>query len=100
MIDKSQNTIIFGDKTKISQLFVNLIKNSIEAIDARINNDPNFSIGKIEIKLSSNSDSISISIKDNGVGIPKEMIKKIHDPYVTTKKKRHRAWIIYSEENS
>lgn len=86
LIDKSQNTIIFGDKTKISQLFVNLIKNSIEAIDARINNDPNFSIGKIEIKLSSNSDSISISIKDNGVGIPKEMIKKIHDPYVTTKK--------------
>jgi two-component system nitrogen regulation sensor histidine kinase NtrY len=86
LIDKSQNAIIFGDKTKISQLFVNLIKNSIEAIDARINNDPNFSIGKIEIKLSSNSDSISISIKDNGVGIPKEMIKKIHDPYVTTKK--------------
>lgn len=86
LINKAENTFVFGDKTKLSQLFVNLIKNSIEAIDARVNNDSSFSRGKIDIKIVSNRDAITISIKDNGIGIPKEIIPKIHDPYVTTKK--------------
>ncbi len=68
------------DKFQISQCFNNLIKNAVEAVEKI----PNPSI---YINLKSNKDYIFIEIIDNGVGISKEMAKKIFEPYFTTKNK-------------
>lgn len=45
---------------------------------------------KIEIKIVENEekDFLSVEIKDNGVGMDKETIKKVLDPFFTTKKTR------------
>ena len=70
---------------RISRVFINLIKNSIESIEQKVEKNPDFK-KKISIDISSNNDHILISIEDNGVGFDKNNIKEILNPYYTTKK--------------
>lgn len=68
---------IFGDRSKIEGAFINLIMNSLEAI----NND-----GKIEIYSSNQNEDkfVNIFIKDSGCGI--EEPEKIFQTFFSTKK--------------
>jgi len=61
--------IINHDSERIGQVITNLIKNSIIAIQ------PN--PGKIEVLMVDNPDNVKISIKDSGVGIPKDKQKDL-----------------------
>ena len=76
-----------SDKEQISRVFLNLIKNSIESINQRAQNNNNFS-KKITIELSEDDNHIRSTIEDNGVGFNelKDNIKNILNPYFTTKK--------------
>lgn len=69
---------IRGNGNQIKQVFINLIKNAIEAIQEN---------GQIKIELCTENDFIYISIKDNGVGIPDDVLKRIFEPFYTTKSK-------------
>ena len=73
----------FGDIPKIqcypnqlNQVFVNILANSLQAIDDK---------GYIKIKTSKSNDKIMIRISDNGRGIREEDLKNIFDPGFTTK---------------
>ncbi len=44
---------------------------------------------EIEIIEDTAKDSLSIKIKDNGKGIPEELVEKVLDPFYTTRKTRH-----------
>ncbi|MBD1144077.1 GHKL domain-containing protein [Pelagibacterales bacterium SAG-MED33] len=83
----SENIILNSDKEQISRVFLNLIKNSIESIQQKAENESNFS-KKITIELAENDNHISLVIVDNGIGFGKfsENIKDILNPYFTTKK--------------
>jgi len=74
----SLNAIIFADKDQMIRVFNNLIKNSIQAI-------PSQRLGKIDIELMNDNNSILVIIQDNGVGIDEEMREKIFRPNFTTK---------------
>ncbi|EDP73144.1 sensor histidine kinase/response regulator [Hydrogenivirga sp. 128-5-R1-1] len=74
----NKNIYTYGDATALQRVFINLLMNSIEAM----NNE-----GKIDIKLSKNEHYAVISIKDYGPGIPEDMIEHIFDPFFTTKEK-------------
>ena len=67
---------IKGNIGSLHQVFLNIIGNSIEAIETN---------GEIKIKTENLKSEIKISIKDNGLGIPKENIAKIKDLFFTTK---------------
>jgi signal transduction histidine kinase len=67
---------IICNKQKISQVFVNLIANAMDAMGKT---------GKININVSEEPDSISIKIIDNGPGISKDNLSKIFEPFFTTK---------------
>lgn len=69
---------IYGDYKRLSQVFINLIKNSIEAI-------PNEREGLISIKNSIKNNTLNIVIEDNGMGISKDIMNKIKEPFYTTK---------------
>ena len=73
------------DKEQISRVFINLIKNSIESIEQKVEKNLDFK-KKISIDISSNNDHILISIEDNGIGFDKNNIEEILNPYYTTKK--------------
>ncbi len=83
---QSSDEILFEcDKEQISRVFFNLIKNSIESIEQKVDKNPNFK-KKISIDILENNDHILISLEDNGVGFDQNNIKEILNPYYTTKK--------------
>ncbi|WP_035324309.1 ATP-binding protein [Peribacillus kribbensis] len=67
------------EEKQLKQVFLNLLKNSIEAM-------PNG--GRIDVSVKqSDPGKISIKVKDQGVGIPKERIPSLGEPFYTTKEK-------------
>ena len=76
-----------SDKEQLSRVFFNLIKNSIESIQQKIEKDNN-NINKITIELIDFDDHIKLIIVDTGIGFRnlKSKIKDILNPYFTTKK--------------
>ena len=66
--------VIKADIDKLTQVFLNLVDNSIGA-------------GSKSIDISVfGKDNIIVSVKDDGIGIKKESLDKIFDPFFTTKK--------------
>ena len=83
----TEKIIFRSDKEQLNRVFLNLIKNSIESIQQKSENNPNFS-KKITIEINKFDDNININIIDNGIGfeIFAKNIKDIVNPYFTTKK--------------
>lgn len=70
-------TQITGDKTKLQEVFINLLKNAFDAAK------PDHSI-RFSAILEANE--ILILVEDTGCGISKEQLPTIFDPFVTYKK--------------
>src|SRR5210317_1866323 len=79
--------LLNSNKEQINRVFLNLIKNSIENIIKKSQKIPNLD-KKITIELLEENNHIFINVKDNGVGFINlnNNIKKILNPYFTTKK--------------
>ena len=67
---------LFGDRIQFSQIFYNLVLNSMQSI---------LSKGKIDIRISIVKNTIWIVFSDNGSGIPEKYRKKIFEPFFSTK---------------
>ena len=81
--DSKENYSIKGDDEQLYRVFLNLIKNSIEAIQEKKQKDKNLQ-GKISVEIVKNNEYIVIKMLDNGSGF--NDIKNITKPYYTTKK--------------
>ena len=79
-----KNYSIKGDDEQLYRVFVNLIKNSLEAIEEKKQKAPNLQ-GKINVEIDTNNEYIVIKMLDNGIGF--NDVKNITKPYFTTKKK-------------
>jgi two-component system sensor histidine kinase HydH len=67
------------DRDQLSQAFLNLLINSLEAMEEG---------GKIRVGLKRvGQDSIEVSIGDTGKGIPGEDMEKVFEPFFSTKRK-------------
>ncbi|MFY4773811.1 two-component system sensor histidine kinase NtrB [Metabacillus sp. RGM 3146] len=74
---EAEDCIIKGNKEELLQVFINLMRNSIQArkdIPLEIN-----------LSVKRENHKISFSFSDNGRGIPNEMLPHIFDPFFTTK---------------
>ena len=67
---------IFGLENKVKQVFINIVKNAIEAMPDG---------GILTIKIGQKNDHLSIQFIDQGCGIPREYLEKIGNPFFTTK---------------
>jgi len=85
---KKNNILLNSDNEQLSRVFFNLIKNSIESIQEKKQNNDKFK-GIIDIDININIGYVDFVIIDNGVGFEvfAENIKNILNPYFTTKKK-------------
>lgn len=77
-IPTNQLPFIRGDYDKLKQVFINLIDNSIQAMNNQ---------GKINITTDFCKDNVKIEIEDTGIGISADIQKLIFQPYFSTKKK-------------
>lgn len=68
---------ITGDKTKLQEVFLNLLKNAFDA--ARPNHSIRFTAHLVE-------GNVVIKVQDTGCGITKEQLPTIFEPFVTYKK--------------
>ncbi|WP_041223511.1 GAF domain-containing sensor histidine kinase [Deferribacter desulfuricans] len=76
-ISYENDTSLFIDKEKIFRVFMNLINNSIEALNGK---------GVIKIDAKVMDEYVVFEVYDNGIGIKKENIDKIFDPFFTSGK--------------
>jgi two-component system, NtrC family, sensor kinase len=75
---------VAGDESKLKRSVMNLVNNAIDAlIDHKINN-PCVHVSADVDKVSKN---VVLSVRDNGPGIPQEIMKTLFDPFVTKQKK-------------
>lgn len=70
---------LYGDRVKFSQIFYNLIGNSIYAIRKKNRK------GRIAVCIEETETVHRILFEDNGTGIAPEYIDKVFDPFFTTK---------------
>jgi signal transduction histidine kinase len=69
---------IFGVKSELSQVLIAIISNSIDVLKSKKN-------PKIKIEVFSSSAEVIIKLADNGGGIKPKNLKKIFEPYFSTK---------------
>ena len=75
------------DATMIAQALTNLVKNAGEAIETRLEKGIETEIsGKIRLTLKSDEARVTITISDNGIGLPQDRAR-LFEPYVTTRDK-------------
>ena len=81
--NSKNNYYVKGDSEQLYRAFLNLIKNSIEAITEKKQKDSNL-LGKIDVEIHKNNEYIEIKMLDNGSGF--NDTTDILKPYYTTKK--------------
>ncbi|MEK4632016.1 MULTISPECIES: PAS domain-containing protein [Bacillus] len=69
---------INGDQNQLKQVFINLIKNAIESMPDG---------GTVHILMTEDEYSVNVTVKDEGDGIPENVLKRIGEPFLTTKEK-------------
>lgn len=80
-IDIPEDVSVYGDRQKVQQMFLNLIKNAIDAITGS---------GQISIYASyvgDHGENVGIVVRDTGSGMSVRQVSKIFDPFFTSKEK-------------
>jgi two-component system nitrogen regulation sensor histidine kinase NtrY len=74
------------DRHQFGQAMTNVLKNAAEAVDARQRSADVDYRGRIEVAVAADERMLTITVTDNGVGLP-EGGDRIMEPYVTTREK-------------
>jgi two-component system nitrogen regulation sensor histidine kinase NtrY len=74
------------DRHQYGQAMTNVLKNAIEAVEAKAKDAAPDYAGQIAVTLEGLENSIQVRITDNGIGLPKDR-DRIIEPYVTTREK-------------
>jgi len=77
------NITLQGDESKLKRCIMNLVNNAMEVLIEHKIINPRIDI-LAEVDKSTNH--AVITVRDNGLGIPNEIIKTLFDPFVTKKK--------------
>ncbi|WP_054949794.1 PAS domain-containing sensor histidine kinase [Numidum massiliense] len=68
---------VAGDSLKLTQVIVNVLNNALDAMEE--------GGGTLTVATSFAAGEIAIRVADTGIGIPKEHLPKLYDPFYTTK---------------
>jgi nitrogen fixation/metabolism regulation signal transduction histidine kinase len=78
LLPHKEKIMIRADKTQINRLLTNLLQNAVQSV-------PEDKKAEIEIATVEEENNVTVSVKDNGIGISEEMRNKIFTPNFTTK---------------
>jgi len=76
--------MIRGDARQIGQAVTNVVKNALEAIEARQEATEE---GRIAVALAMTARGVVVSVTDNGIGLPQDGRARLTEPYVTRRAK-------------
>jgi len=75
-----QHAEVEGDRNNLNQVWINLIKNALQAMDYK---------GTLELEIIRDGNWVTVSVIDSGPGIPEEIRPKLFQPFFTTKEQGH-----------
>ncbi|WP_119165480.1 sensor histidine kinase NtrY-like [Algihabitans albus] len=79
------------DAAQINRALTNILKNAVESVEARVAAEQEAGEtpqpGRIAVKLGECEDGWSVTVVDNGRGLPRENRERLTEPYVTTREK-------------
>jgi two-component system NtrC family sensor kinase len=70
--------LVSGNRGKLQQVLVNLVLNAKDALQEK-------GSGSVRIFTARTSNGVEIRVEDDGVGMSQEVLRKIYDPFFTTK---------------
>ncbi|SMQ74541.1 two-component system, NtrC family, nitrogen regulation sensor histidine kinase NtrY [Altererythrobacter xiamenensis] len=85
-LDEVEDPIISCDRHQVGQAMTNVLKNAVEAVEARAQTEEPDYRGRIGVKMESSDTMLTVTVEDNGVGLPQER-ERITEPYMTTREK-------------
>ena len=68
---------VSADQGQLTQVLLNLVRNAIQAVGQE---------GRVTISLCSSGDGAALTVRDNGQGLPPEVLDKLFMPFFTTKR--------------
>lgn len=74
------------DRHQFGQAMTNVLKNAVEAVEARAAESKGQYAGTIAVTMRDADEAIIVTIEDNGIGLPADR-ERITEPYVTTREK-------------
>lgn len=93
IFDSSDDEIYMElDYNRLKQVLVNILKNSIEAKNAKKEKQ------YVNIDVTKRKDEVTIKIKDNGIGMDKKTLEKVDEMFYTTKEKGTGLGVALSKE--
>jgi two-component system nitrogen regulation sensor histidine kinase NtrY len=79
--------VVSCDARLVGQAVFNIVKNAIEAIEARIAESQNVDLGHIRVSVTAADGHAAVTVEDNGKGLPSQGRERLTEPYVTTRAK-------------
>jgi two-component system, NtrC family, sensor kinase len=77
--------MVSADPQELSQVFVNILNNAFDAVTERHNKDTEAYSPSVTVRTEHRHKQAVIYVRDNGVGISKDVQEKIFKPFFTTK---------------
>lgn len=74
------------DRHQFGQAMTNVLKNAVEAVQARAADEGDAYAGRIAVAIEPGEEIVDIRVTDNGVGLPADR-DRLAEPYVTTREK-------------
>jgi two-component system sporulation sensor kinase B len=78
-VEIAENLHTIGDKARLKQAIMNIVKNGVEAIQENK--------GYLKITAYQTEEKIVVSVKDSGIGMTKEQLARLGQPYYSLKEK-------------
>ncbi|RXJ68458.1 hypothetical protein CRV08_06400 [Halarcobacter ebronensis] len=82
IVENLEDVEVYGFENEFTQVIMNLLNNTKDVLMEKIEDNR-----LIIVTIHKEQDSVFFSIRDNGGGVPKEIMDKIFEPYFTTKGK-------------
>ena len=74
-----------GIARDLSRVFLNIITNACHATQARGRKEDEGYLPTVTVGTEGHEKKVTVTVRDNGTGMPDEIVKKIFDPFFTTK---------------
>lgn len=85
------NLKVMGSRLRLEQVFINLFQNALEAVEGRED-------ARVSVSVAASAGDVTITVSDNGAGIPADILASIFEPFNSSKEKGLGLGLVISKD--